>query len=502
MTEVSKRYLIYPTVPTDLDGQSSIIFPPTDTLALSFVLEFVWVLPTFIDITRHNEALSKTLQKFPPVAGRLRKLPDTDRAKGSIYIQLTNSAIPVSVVENYDGTRVNLDNAIVPSTAEWTDSFPGNEILEKDEPLLRFRFTKINKTGQMAYGLAWSHALGDGFILNLFLQYISHFYRGLDASSLPRPSFEKVFFPAPPSDTSAAKRFLPLMKHIRDAKPMQELVAATMQSQESTKPLNFVFSVPQMELLYKRAIAAAPEPSRAMFSKIDVLIAYLVFVYNTVLAEVHPDSEGIDTVVTTIEYRGNPSFAPTAMFGNAAITFTCPSFHAPSPLSKDAGARQRLQYFGRSIVAIAHSIRAGIIQTRSPAFLGQYLLYHNELCRRSYQQGLYQYILPATPREITFNSSYKVPWRTAVDFYEPGSKHAGGRMTTFHTNAILERYIRIFPANPIPIFDKDGKLLNCDMSFDGGVEVAFRLDSSMADLFKGKVELDMTSGFGYSFANL
>ncbi|TDL16836.1 hypothetical protein BD410DRAFT_794938 [Rickenella mellea] len=465
-------------------------------------MEGVWVLPTFIDVKRYNEALSKALSIFPPVAGRLRKFPDTDGVRGSIYIQLTNSGIPVSVMDDYEATRVTLDNAIVPTTEEWTDSIPATELLENDEPLLRVRFIKIHKTGQMAYSFAWSHALGDGSTVNLFLRYISHFYRGVDISSLPRPSFKKVFFPAPPSDASSAENLLPLMKHIRDAKPIEELIPAMMHSQATTTPLNIVFSLPQMETLVKRAIAGTPDPSLAAFSKIDVLVGYLVFVYNTVLAEVRPDSEAIDTVVNTIDYRGNPKFAPPASFGNCAITFTCPSFTPPQPVPKAAGIHERQQYFERSLAAIAQSIRAGTVQVRNPAFLGQYLLFHNDLCRRCYQDGLYQYLLPATPREITFNSSYLLSWRKAADFYESGSKYADGRMTSFHTNAILERYIRIFPANPIPIFDKDGRLYDCDMTLDGGAEVAFSLDSSMADLFKGKVELDMKHGFGHSFAKL
>ncbi len=74
-------------------------------------MEGAWILPAMIDIKRYNEALAKALIVFRPVAGRLRKFPDTETEKGDIYIQLTNSAIPVSIVDDHETTRVDLENA-------------------------------------------------------------------------------------------------------------------------------------------------------------------------------------------------------------------------------------------------------------------------------------------------------------------------------------------------------------------------------------------------------
>lgn len=61
-----------------------------------------WVLPAFIDIERFCVALGKTLSIFPPIAGRLCKFPDTNGRKGEVYLRLTNSGIPVSVVDDYN----------------------------------------------------------------------------------------------------------------------------------------------------------------------------------------------------------------------------------------------------------------------------------------------------------------------------------------------------------------------------------------------------------------
>ncbi|TDL16837.1 hypothetical protein BD410DRAFT_794940 [Rickenella mellea] len=505
MPEVTEQYLVTPstpTLPSELDGKDILVFPPTDTLALSFVMEGAWILPTMIDIKRYNEALAKALIVFKPVAGLLRKFPDTETKKGDIYIHLTNSAIPVSVVDDHETTRVDLENAVVPTTEEYNDLIPVTEVLDHDEPLVRVRFTRLHKTGQMIYCMAWLHALGDGYMGNLFMTYIAYYYRGADISSLPRPSFKKIFFPSPPTDSASREKFLPLMKHIRDAKPIEELFPAIMESQERTQPLNLVFSTKHMQALVKKAIAGAPDPSKAKFSKIDVLVAYLVFVYNEVLREVNPDAESIDTIVNTLDYRGYPELAPTAMFGNAAITFTSPSFTAPQRPGMNAGPRECEQYFERNLASIAQSIRAGAVQARNPAFLEQYLLFHNDLCRKCYQQGLYQNLLPATPREITFNSSYVVNWRKAADFFEPESEYADARMTTFHTNAILERYIRIFPANPRRAYKDEGNVHEWDWTYDGGAEAAFRLDNSLCDLYEAKVKQDVENGFGSSFAKL
>ncbi|TDL21728.1 hypothetical protein BD410DRAFT_898794 [Rickenella mellea] len=505
LPEVTERYLVppsTPTLPSELDGQDVLVYPPTDTLALTLIMEGAWILPAVIDIKRYNDALAKALTVFRPVAGRLRKFPDTGTKKGGVYIQLTNSGIPVSVVDDYETTRVDLEHAVVPTTEEYNDLIPVTKVLEHDEPLLRIRFTRLHKTGQMVYCMAWLHALGDGYTGNLFMTYITYYYRGVDTSSLPRPSYKKIFLPFPPTDSVSRDKFLPLMKYIRDAKPMEELAAAIMESQKRTHPLNLYFSPKHIETLFKKAIAGSPDPSKAKFSKIDVLVAYLVFVYNAVLAEVNPDAEAIDTVVNTLGYRGNPALAPTAMFGNASIKFTSPSFTAPPCPGENAGPKEREQYFSRSLASIAQSIRAGAVQARTPAFLEQYLIFHNDLCRKCYQDDLYQNFLPA-PREFTFNSLHRMDWRRAGDFFEAGSKYADARMTTFHTNAIWERYVRIFPPNPTRGYkDDEGNAREWDWTYDGGAEAAFRLDKSLCYLYEAKVKHDMEDGFGSSFAKL
>ena len=51
---------------------------------------------------RWNSALAEALSIFSPVAGRLCAYPDTESDRGDTYIQLTNSAIPVTVVDDFE----------------------------------------------------------------------------------------------------------------------------------------------------------------------------------------------------------------------------------------------------------------------------------------------------------------------------------------------------------------------------------------------------------------
>ncbi|CAL1709917.1 unnamed protein product [Somion occarium] len=495
-------------LPTRCGDQKTLLYPPTDTLVMSFTMQGLWVLPTFIDIEQWKQALAKTLSIFPPAAGRLRKKPDTASGKGDIYLELNNNGITVSLVDDYTTERFPMVNVVVhPEEMEpWIDQIP-QETIDSDEPLLRFKFTRLHKTGQMIYTAAWLHALGDGFTMNLFMRYLAHFYRGESTSSLPLPAITKVFLPPPPSDPALADKILPLMKHLRDAKPLEELVPALMASETRTVPVYISFTAEQLQLLAKRAVSAMPDSKTGRLGKVDVAIAYLVLHYNRVLGEVHPEQEKVDTIVNTIDYRGNPAFAPTAMFGNCAITLTCPSFTLP-PLPPNAGPRDKELHFDRCLATIASSIRAGTNQSRDPKFLAPYLQWHSELCRRCYQEGKYQYILPITDREITFNSSHAVNWRKCGDFYESGSEWADTKYTRFHTSSVIERYIRIFPANPAWIGENgahgakgvgEGKW---DHSLDGGIEAAFRLDKSIADTFQARIKQELQQGVGRTFAQL
>lgn len=503
-----QTWIVRPTLPTRCGDQKTLLYPPTDTLVLSFTMHGAWVLPTSIDFERYKQALAQTLSVFPPVAGRLCKKPDTEATKGDIYIELNNKGIPVSVVDDYDTERFPMVNVLVhPEEMEpWIDPIP-METINTDEPLVRFKFTKLHKTGQTIYIICWLHALGDGYTANLFLTYIAHFYRRASTSSLPLPAITKVFFPPPPSDQALADKILPLMKHLRDAKVPEELIPALMESEERTLPVHISFTPEQMQLLTKRATSGMPDPKVARLSKVDVVIAYLVLHYNRVLAEVHPEQQQVDTIVNTLDYRGNPAFAPTAMFGNCAITLTCPPFTLP-PLPPNAGARDKELHFDRCLATIASSIRAGTVQSRNPKFLEPYLHWHNELCRRCYQEGKFQYILPVTDREITFNSSHAVNWRKAADFYESGSEWAEAKYTRFHSSSFIERYIRVFPTNPVWVPEKGApgakgiERGKWDHSLDNGVEAAFRLDKTIADTFQTRIKQELQQGIGRTFAQL
>lgn len=345
---------------------------------------------------------------------------------------------------------------------------------------------------------------GDGFIGNLFTTYIAHFYRGADISKLPPPVHDKIFLPAPPSDPEIAEKFLPLMKHLRDAKPPEEFIPAALQSIERTSPVHITFSPAQIQTLMKRASAGLPEhteSSMAKLSRPDVLVAYMILQHNTILSEIDPDRQPIDTVVSVIDYRGNPGLAPVAMFGNAALHHTSPSFELPL-LPPRAGPRNRELHFDRCLATIAMSIRAGTLQTRDREFLKTYLAFHNELCRMAYQRGLCQNLLPASDREVTFNSSHLIDWRRGGDFLQPGSPLAGTSYVRFHTNSIFERYIRIFQSNNRYVPGQGGVLGYWDTSLDGGLEAAFRIDTEVAEKLVSRIREDAKQGFARVYSKL
>lgn len=216
------------------------------------------------------------------------------------------------------------------------------------------------------------------------------------------------------------------------------------------------------------------------------MVAYLVLTYNETLQEVRPEGERIDTVVNTIDYRGNPAFAPVGMFGNAAITITSPPFTLPT----FHGLRPRIpqRHFDESLAVIALSIREGSRRLRDVSFLGLYLQFHNDLCQKCYKNNLFQDISPATPREITFNSAYSLDFRGTADFY--GDDSGRCRRVRFHTTALMENYIRIFPANPWVTDEGEW-----DWTFDGGAEASFLLDEGLILPFRMKVERDLENDF-------
>lgn len=263
------------------------------------------------------------------------------------------------------------------------------------------------------------------------------------------------------------------------------------QSLARTTPINITLSPNQLQALADRASATK---SAKKVSRITAFVSYLVHTYNATVAEAYPEQELLDTVVNTIDYRGDPKFASRGMIGNAAITIQCPSF-TPTPVPREASAVTLQKDFEASLAAIASSIQTGNQRSRDPAFLDHYLRFHSALCRKCYKNHLLQNLFPASPREISFNSSYVLNWRKAGDLFESPSEYAEARKTRFHTTALMENYIRIFPTNPIPPAEHGNP--DWDFELDGGAEAAFMIKKELATPFKEKIRKDMESNFSF-----
>lgn len=295
----------------------------------------------------------------------------------------------------------------------------------------------------------------------------------------------------PPEDPDIKSYFEGRMKHIRDAKPIEVIATELARSHEMTTAVNLIFSSADLRALL--ANARRGQQSGTKFSQVDAFMAYIVAAYNRALWGLGRKAEAVTAAVDTIDYRGHSHLAPPAMFGNAAITLTCPQI----PPSADYSTGHN---FGASVALVAQTIREARLQAKDPSFLTPYLQFHNHLCDNCYQNYLFQYLLPATPHEMTFNSSHAANWHKAADFFERGSSLGDARRTRFHTTFLLEKYVRIFGANAMRV--SGSEQIEWDDDRSGGVEAAFRVEKCIAERFMEKINLDIANGFRWPAAAL
>jgi len=177
--ELSSTNLLLPAV---VSCHSQIIWPET-TLNRGPVQQVptAHIIPEILDIERFNIALGESLSSFPLPTGRLVRpdrpdapwrvhlcfLPPLPRTNHGMQIRLTNSGVPVSVIDNDTDEIFPTDFTIQP-TFRYTDPLNVAGIVntegESDEPLFRLtiaRFTKLNST---SIGASRSHILCEFFL--------------------------------------------------------------------------------------------------------------------------------------------------------------------------------------------------------------------------------------------------------------------------------------------------------------------------------------------------
>ncbi|KAF5374209.1 hypothetical protein D9758_004644 [Tetrapyrgos nigripes] len=496
----SESYAIYPSGynRTSLEG-GVIPFPPKEYLSLGYTVELILVLPSFISIERYNYALAQTLAIFLPACGRFISINDGTSKRGGIGLRQSINPIVVEVFEDYHTERFPHTDIIIDKGSPWTGPL-GQNLVDEDEALVRIRFTRIHQSGEMVYGLSWSHALGedqiqftyesangragDGFSLHLFTVYIAHFYRGSDISQLPIPTFSKTFVPAPPSDPRIAAEILPLVSksNVSRAKLPKVIMERFARSLQTTVPVRLRFTVEQLDALVDRCEAAnGYRPSR-----VNAMVAYFAYAYNTVVS----DERKLTTILNTIGYRGT-RWASPGHIGNAVFIVPSPSF---SPSSPTSGVKENQEYFNSAIASIAAKLRLGTKHSLVREFLDVYLPFYESCCRDLWENRLVQDGFPASEQEITINSCYRVDYRKGGDFgfqCSHESQAPGHYPVRMHMTGMMEKYLRIFRAN-LPWPGKDGKW---EVHLEGGAEMGFTMNKMDADMLIERIRRDQDNLF-------
>ena len=134
------------------------------------------IIPEILDIERFNLALAEALSSFPLPAGRLVRptvpdepwtvrpcfFPPLPRTNHGIQIRLTNSGVPVSIVDN-DTDEIFPTDLINQPNFCYADPVNVAGIVntegESDEPLFRLTITRFTKLNSTSIGTSRSHVL-------------------------------------------------------------------------------------------------------------------------------------------------------------------------------------------------------------------------------------------------------------------------------------------------------------------------------------------------------
>jgi len=102
------------------------------------------------------------MHQMQPGRCALVSSPPSPRANDGIQIRLTNSGVPVSVVDN-DADEVFSTDFVIQPTFRYTDPLNIVGIInaegESDEPLFRLTITRFTKLNSTSIGTSRSHVL-------------------------------------------------------------------------------------------------------------------------------------------------------------------------------------------------------------------------------------------------------------------------------------------------------------------------------------------------------
>lgn len=444
-------WLVRPSSPTgnnrhiELAGMDLLIIARIDN---------VFVYPSDIDVERLKDALDRALSLWPLVAGRFLLL-DNDH----YVIEMSDNAIPVTLIENTDLSKWSINlNIVVEIIQNPLDPFSDYVQVEKmvrgslDEPLFRLKLTRLVQSGECVMGASWAHVLGDATACLNFLNTVSRFYQHMEPL-VPLPVFERRLW----REDEADRSLLTIMKSLSDAGPTGQALKNFMTAQLTHDQINLCFSGEQLTKL--RALAGGNSVTIQ-----DALSAYIILILNTHCYQ-NNEQRRILRINTTINYRGvSDSIASSSLIANVVIMMLSDDFDDPLSLSN-----------------IAKTIRRSIVRSRDPKFLVSWLATADGLMKEMARENRLMNMGPF-PNEIAVNSNLRYDWANAVDFGYTDKC----RLYTAWTGAL---YLRVFRLNPV----YDGtQWMPRDQD---GAEVAFRIEKDMKEQFINAWEKDIAENF-------
>jgi len=413
-----------------------------------------FVYPSELDLSRFKYALSRTLSTWPLIAGRFLVLDDEH-----YVIEMSDNEIPVTFVENTTLSTWPIDlNLVSELHNNRLETFiDGVDIIKlyrgsADEPLVRLKLTRLVQSGEWILGVSWAHILGDAMAFLNFLNTISCFYQNLEPIE-PLPVFERRLW----RENETDKSLLPIMKHLNDAKPLEEMFQVYSSWQNTHDQLSVRFSSNQLAKL--RELAGGSKVTIQ-----DSLSAYLILTLNNHCYQ-NDEQRRILRANTVMNFRGvSDSIAPVGLVSNAIFMMLSENFDDPLSLS-----------------SIATTIRHSIHRARDPKFLEPWLATADGLMRKIVRENLLAN-WEQFPNEVVINSNYRYDWASLVDFGHTDKC----RLYTAWTGPC---YFRVFRLNPV----YDGtQWLPRDRN---GAEVAFLIEKDMKQKFIDAYRKDIEDNF-------
>jgi hypothetical protein len=247
------------------------------------------------------------------------------------------------------------------------------------------------------------------------------------------------------------------MKHLRDAKPFEEMWKKFMIDQEAYDQVNLCFC---SEQLAKLRILAGGDSITIQ----DALTAYIILTLNTHCYR-NDNEHRILCTNTSINFRGvADSIAPYGQVSNAVFMMLSDNFEDPYSLSN-----------------IAKTIRRSIIKSRDSKFLQSWLATADDAMRTMIHNNRLA-DLGFVPNEIIVNSNLRYDWANLVDFgYTDKCRFYTGWSGAF--------YLRVFRLNPS--CDGNGWLPR-DRN---GAEVVFRIEKNLKENFCNVINRDIEENF-------